>query len=593
MFFLAVPLAPARSADRLVPLDLDQIELGGLIGRRIQITVDNNLLVLDVDKDFLLPFQKRDARTSYIGLGKLIDSLARFSTYTADQRVSARKKHVVDAIIKTQEPDGYIGLFPPDKRMWQLWDVHEMSYLVYGLTSDYQLSGNKPSLDAARRLADYIIARWSAEPEKKPGGDTLTVHMAVTGLERAMLALNRQTGDRRYLDFCLKHRMLPDWNLPIVLGRWGRIEGHAYAYFAHCLAQLELNRMEPDEKLLGPTRRAMSFLTRQDGLVITGACGDHECWHDTQQGTINLGETCATAYLIRVLDALLRLEGDSRHGDVMERAIYNTLFAAQSPDGRRIRYYTPFDGPRAYFKGDTYCCPNNFRRIIADLPAMVVYRSGGGVAVNLYTPSTAKLQLNDGVSLTLRQETDYPNSGRVVIHVGPSKPVEFPLSLRIPSWCPKATIAVNGERIGKPIPGGSFFPINRQWTPGSRVQLDMPMAWRLVKGRKAQAGRVAVMRGPLVFCLNPAKNDKLAGVDLRLLTVDPESLEGPIPSDAVRPDGLACRIRAWGPGRWYPMAKTDLELVLTEFADPDGQAAYFHVPNPNAELFVEDELVRP
>ena len=73
-----------------------------------------------------------------------------------------------------------------------------------------------------------------------------------------------------------------------------------------------LYRDEPDERLLRTTRRAMDFLTRRDGLVISGTCGDHECWHDTQSGTTNLGETCATAYLLRTLDDLLRLEGDSR-----------------------------------------------------------------------------------------------------------------------------------------------------------------------------------------------------------------------------------------------------------------------------------------
>ena len=133
----------------------------------------------------------------------------------------------------------------------------------------------------------------------------------------------------------------------------------------------------------------MDFLTRQDGLVITGACGYQECWHDNQQGFFKLGETCATAYLIRLLDNMLRLEGDTLYGDMMERTIYNALFAAQSPDGRNLRYYSPFEGKRVYFDKDTYCCPCNFRRIIAELPTMVYYRCGGGLAINLYTTSIA------------------------------------------------------------------------------------------------------------------------------------------------------------------------------------------------------------
>ena len=182
-------------------------------------------------------------------------------------------------------------------------------------------------------------------------------------------------------------RKLPEWDARIVTGRHGQIEGHAYAHMCRCIAQLRLDRLQPDQRLLKPAHDVIDFLTGHDGLVITGTCGDHECWHDTQEGTINLGETCATAYLIRMLDELLRMEGKPLYGDLMERAIYNALFAAQSPDGRQIRYYSPFDGPREYFKGDTYCCPCNYRRIVAELPGMICYRArrrGGGESVHAF-----------------------------------------------------------------------------------------------------------------------------------------------------------------------------------------------------------------
>jgi hypothetical protein len=143
-----------------------------------------------------------------------------------------------------------------------------------------------------------------------------------------------------------------------------------------------------------------------------------------------------------------------------------------------------------------------------------------------------------------------------------------------------------------PVSGGSFFTLEREWRPGDRVELEMPMEFRLVKGRKAQAGRVAVMRGPLVYCLNRARHEALADVDLRLITIDPTSLTGPIADDSVRPGGQACRLRAWPPGSWYPQAKPSLQLTLSEYPDPGGEAVYFHVPNPNADVFVDDELIR-
>ncbi len=593
MIAAAAVLTPTSlAADRLTPIKLGSVKVGGEIGRRIDVTVRNNVLGLKVDDDFLEPFREKKRQGGYVGLGKLIDSVVRFAAYTGDEQVVALKDRVVAETIKTQEEDGYIGMFVPAKRMWTLWDVHEMAYLAHGLASDYRFFKNTPSLDAARKTADYIIKHWSAKPEAKPGGGDITVHMAVTGIELALFALHELTGDARYLDFCVNQRRLAEWDYPIVIGRWGQIGGHAYTYMDRCMAQLQLHRQRPEPRLLERTHNVVDFLTRRDGLVITGTCGDHECWHDTQTGTTNLAETCTTAYLIRLMDDLLRMEGEPRYGDIMERAIHNALFAAQSPDGRRIRYYSPFDGPRAYFEGDTYCCPCNYRRIVADLPAMVYYRAGTGLAVNLYVASTAEIELGGDLTLTVRQETDYPNSGRVVLHLNPSKSAAFPVRLRIPRWCRQAKVAVNAKPVDGAVTSGKFFTLEQSWKSGDRIELDMPMPWRLVKGRQAQAGRVAVMRGPSVFCLSRAQHKALAKIDLRLITLDAASVEGPTADDTVRPDGLACSVRAWGPGKWYPFTKTDLHLKLTEFPDPAGEATYFNVPNPKLESFVDDELIQ-
>jgi uncharacterized protein len=324
-------------------------------------------------------------------------------------------------------------------------------------------------------------------------------------------------------------------------------------------------------------------------MAITGAVGQAEIWTDDQDGRTALGETCATAYLFRLYDSLMRLEGNPRFGDLMERTIYNTLFAAQSPDGRHIRYFSPFEGNREYHSTDTYCCPCNYRRIVAELPAMVYYQSTTGVTVNLYTPSEATMRLGDA-ELKIRQETDYPNSGRVVLHLDPSKPAAFSLQLRIPRWCSQATAAVNGQPIAGPIAPGTFLAIQRTWKSGDQVSLDMSMPWRLVAGRKRQSGRAAVMRGPVVFCLNPAQNATLRsqdGADLGFLMIDPASLKA-VPSNAVRPGGIACQLKAGSD--WSAVGCSgNLALRLTEFPDPDGKCVYFRLPDPSKA--VPDELV--
>ena len=576
--------------DQLVPADLCNIKVGGEIGRRIDITVSNNLLKLDIDNDFLASFLKKDD-TGYIGLGKLIDGAVKMAVYTGDERVVSLKNYLIAQIIKAQEPGGYIGNMTPANRMWKLWDIHEMGYIINGLITEYEFYGNKESLSAAEKAADYIIGSWPDMPSDWEKSTSVAEHVAITGLHRTILTLYNVTGNKHYLDFCLHQLNLPDIDPGIVIGRKELIEGHIYAYMAVCLAKLELYRINPDEKLLGPIMKALNFMTSQNGMSISGGAGQAEIWTNDQDGRGDLGESCATAYQLRIYDNLLRLRGDSRFGDIMERTIYNALFGAQSPDGCHIRYYTPLEGDRHYHHGDTYCCPCNYRRFISELPQMVYYRTENGIAVNLYSQSSATIEIDTSLSVKVIQETDYPNSGHVTIRVDPSEEALFTLKLRIPSWCKNTSVSVNGNTLNETFKSGTFAAIERVWKPGDQVVLDMPMEWRLVSGRERQSGRVAVMRGPLLFCLNPAQNESLAkmdGADLGRIVIDKTSIEPePVKSSAVRPDGIACRLRA-GTSPFAMGNNRDVTLTLTEFADPDGKCTYFRIPDMSEA--VPDEL---
>jgi hypothetical protein len=204
------------------PLGLQQVNLGGEIGRRIDVTIDNNFMKLDVDNDFLSPFLKKERDSGFVGVGMLIDAAAGLAAYSNDPKVVARKQYLIDTLLANREEDGYVGMMKPDARVWALWDIHEMAYIIQGLVRDYRLFGNDRSLQAAREVADYIINRWTAEPDRKPGGGSITVFMAVTGIEPAMLMLYAETACPRYLEFCTKFRKLQEWSGEIVIGRWGR-----------------------------------------------------------------------------------------------------------------------------------------------------------------------------------------------------------------------------------------------------------------------------------------------------------------------------------------------------------------------------------
>ena len=224
---------------------------------------------------------------------------------------------------------------------------------------------------------------------------------------------------------------------------------------------------------------------------------------------------------------------------------------------------------------------------------MIYYRTGRGAAVNFYTPSEAALRLPDGLSVRLRQETAYPSDGRVTVYVHPSRPATFPIKFRMPVWAGKAGVAVNGRAVTLQPKPGLFYTVDHTWQPGDRVELDFPMTWRLVRGRQRQTGRAAVMRGPLVYGLDPSAVPQLAhrdGADLGRIVLLPATLGEPVPDATRRPGGTACRIHASSEG--FSMGdRGNLTLKLTEFPDPAIECVYFRVPDLTVTL--ADELLGP
>jgi len=578
-------------------LNLRQVKVEGEFGRRISLCINANILRVDVEGTFLRRFRDRSEGPDYLGFGKFIDALVRLAAYSGDERLLSLKKRTIGELIATQDADGYIGVMKdPASRIRTLWDLHENSYIIWALVSDYQLFGDETSLNAARKMADRITKALLSDPTLRPDSMDGVIPFSATnlGLDRALVSLSAATGEPKYREFVIQFLKLNDFNPEIHCGPTS-LNNHAYSTLGHALAQLDLYRETGNSDLLRTPRRVVDFLRRGDGLLVTGSCSESECWHDTQSGLQNTAETCTGVYLIRLMDSLLQLEADSLYGDIMERAIYNAIFAAVTPDGRGNHYFTPFDGPRFRdVHGDTFCCPNNLRRFFGDLPGWIYYRTGSGVIVNLYNPSTATVEVASGLTATLQQETDYPTTGDVQIRVEPPRPAAFEVQLRIPRWCREASIAVNGG-VTEHTQGGCFYTLKRQWQPGDRIELKMPMPWRFVVGRKAQSGRIAILRGPQLFTLNRARNAEVAkhpAFEPRQMMLDFRAVEPPLRDDSVRPQGVACRIKAWQPGNSHiwPFEER-VPLVLTEFPDAGGEAVFFLVNDWHSPALVHDELV--
>lgn len=598
-----------RVPDKLCRVTLNHHELGGEIDRRIQNLVQKNYMVIDLDGNWLDHFRQRtdrgDRQAVYYGIGKVFDAGSLFTAYTGDPQVAARTQYIIDELVKSRDADGYLGFWnvEPENRQNHInWILHEQEYINLAFVRHYRCTGDRQSLMHARVMADYILKTFPTpqHPCFNPGD------ICTAGLPEGMLELYRVTGDRRYFDFAAdvphgnNHGEVQLASLRTWEQDFSRPPRHVYVMLARCYAQTELYRLTAEANLLHMSQLMRNELLKagEGGLLVTGSCSDGEQFTYNQNGRGAIGESCVTAYVLRWIDSLQRLEGDMRYGDLLERAIYNALFAANSPDGRWIRYFTPFSGPREYDTRDYFCCCGNYRRAVAELPQKVYYRApDGGIALNLFTNSRKAFDVQGRV-VTITQETDYPSDGDVKLTFGVAggKPAAFRFQFRTPRWCQQITLRVNDEAPVTLDPRQQplgCYALERSWQDGDVVHIAMPMAWRLLRGRALQDGRVALLRGPVVFCIGKDQNAAWWArcPNPRDLVIDPASLVEPVRDDSIRPGGLKVVAKGWlHPDR----TGEQVDVTFTEFIDPSGEEVYFCVPDladTSPLQLADDELV--
>ena len=569
------------------------------MGDRFETCLKGNFLKLDLEKDFFRPFEERCGKAGeFIGLGKNADAAVHFAANTHDPVVMAVKDRIIEFIIGNQLPDGYTGFFSEESRLAKEWDLHEMGFIVQALMADWELFGNRKALESARRNVDYVLDRWKSLPDGW-GRTWLTDRELALGFGFGVARLYAATKDRKYLSFLRNERTLDAWNDPIVIGRDKMLHGQAYGYTGTCLEQLELYGFDPSPRYLETSLRVLDFQTRGDGVLIDGNGGICECWTNDQDGEGCVGETCNVTYELLLWDALYRLGVADRSllGDLMERAVYNALFAAMSEDGRRLRYYTPLNGERKFWPNDLYCCPNNFRRAMSRLPEYLFYADDRSIAANLYTDCEAEFTVGKK-SVRVREETDYPKSGIVRFTIDVDEPTSFDFKVRVPRWSKHSTARVNGQAVAAICRPGRLLELPRVWRKGDCIELDFPMAVRTVRGRKRQSGRFAVMRGPVVYAMNTrevkAFADKSAHEVQSVMMMDPKQLEEvetgirAVVSTAEWAVGVADMSVDQGKA-----PKNVCAVLLKPFWHEKMDLTYYRAPNIEADCREDDELFGP
>ena len=578
-------------------VDAPKVTLGGYLGERFDTCLRGNVLKLDMEKDFFPPFVKREGKDGgFVGLGKHADAAVHFAWNTKDPAAIAHKEKVIGFIVGNQLPDGYTGCFREKDRLVKAWDIHEMGFIIQGLMSDWELFGNKAALEAARKNVDYVIDRWKTMPDNWEM-IRLTDRETTLGFGYGVARLYAATKEEKYRSFLRHERSLDYWDEPITVGRDKMIYGQADGYTGTCLEQLELYQYDRDSKYLRSSFRALDFQTKGDGVLINGNGGICECWTDDQDGEGQVGETCNATFELLFWDELYRLGVADKAllGDLMERCIYNALFAAMSTDGRKLRYYTPLNGDRKFWPNDLYCCPNNFRRGMSRLPEYVFYASDRELIANLYTACSAEVDV--GITkVGIKEETAYPREGAVKFTMSPAEDSSFAFRLRIPRWVKDPSVKINGLEVTYKYEPGQLLNLTRVWRKGDRVELDFPMPVRTVLGRKRQSGRFAVMRGPVVYALNTHAIEAFKDEDPYqaqcILMMDPKRLSYQ-KDETIR---AVVSTVDWAVGiddvtvDQGREAKNVCAVELKPFWHEDRTLTYFRAPNIRRDCREQDEL---
>lgn len=467
-----------------------------------------------------------------------------------DKKLKKYIDSVLVIVAAAQEPDGYLftarTMNPKHPHEWagsRRWEkVEELSHefynlghMVEGAIAHYQATGQRNFLDIAIRYADCVCREIGDNPGQQvrvPG------HQIA---EMALAKLYTVTGDRKYLDqakFFLDKRGYTDRrdeysqaHKPVV--EQDEAVGHAVRAAYMYSGMADVAALTGDSAYIRAIDRIWDNIVSKK-YYITGGIGA------TSQGEAfgknyelpNMSaycETCASIGNVYLNYRLFLLHGESKYYDVLERTLYNGLIAGVSLDGGSFFYPNPLESMGQHQRQPWFgcaCCPSNVSRFIPSLPGYVYAVEDNQVYVNLYLSNKATLKIGRK-SVTLSQETRYPWNGDIALTVDKNSAGRFAMKLRIPGWVRNQVVPsdlytytdgkrlsyqvkVNGELQEAELGADGYFTVTRQWKKGDKVELHFDMEPRVVKANarvEADRGRVAVERGPLVYCAEWPDND--------------------------------------------------------------------------------------
>lgn len=554
-------------------------------------------------------------------LAKWTEAAAYALTDQHNSELNEQLKEVVNLFIKSQQPDGYINSYftavEPQNRWTNLQLNHELytaGHIFEAAVAHYHYSGSEKFLNAACKFADYISDVFGPERGKLKG------YPGHQEIELALVKLYRATKNKKYLDlakFFLDRRgALPNYfrqeaeklppeqiNHVLAKGNYLNLQAHkpvreqhdavghavraCYMYSAMADVAAETN----DTALFNACKRLFKSISEKR-MYITGGIGSTPhgeafSFDYDLPGMYGYAETCAAISLVFFAHRMLQSDPDGKYADVMERALYNSVLSGVNLSGNAYFYanllkvipeVVDFPGRMSiHSKRQSWmecaCCPSNYSRLMASL-GQYIYTSAkqGPLYVHLYTPSKTSLKIGKA-QVAIEQRTNYPWDGTVDICVTPSAPVTFSLMLRIPQWCANYHLSVNGTEITHAAVKKGYLLLRREWNAGDQVQLVMDMPVQRIMAHPdvtENAGKVALQRGPLVYCLEEC--DHNANVHAISLPdnadmdahFDPELLGGCV---VIETSGFAPDKAGWS-GKLYQPAEAESQRPIKIKAVP-------------------------
>lgn len=478
-----------------------------------------------------------------------------------DKKLEAYIDSIVDIMADAQEPDGYLYTArtqnPAHPHAWagkDRWtsvenlshEFYNLGHMIEGAVAYYQATGKRKFLDIACRYADCVdrnIGDGEGKLRLVPG------HQIA---EMALVRLYNVTGEKRYFDLAkffldargttARKQEYSQSHKPVL--EQDEAVGHAVRATYMYAGMADVAAVSGDTAYTHAIDRIWENIVNKK-LYITGGIGARhqgEAFGKNYElpNATAYNETCAAIGNVYTNYRLFLLHGDSKYYDVLERTLYNGLISGVSIDGGSFFYPNPLTSTGDYSRKPWFgcaCCPSNISRFIPSLPGYIYATKDKSLYVNLFMPNTAEVNVG-GRKFTLSQTTSYPWDGNITVTVDKGSG-DMAMKIRIPGWvrnevvpgdlysyidgeAPTYSVAVNGEAVSGELDNG-YVTINRKWRKGDKVDIAFDMPVRTVKANdkvSADRGRVAVERGPVVYCAEWPDNE--ADIHTVLLNRQPQ-----------------------------------------------------------------------